>query len=326
MFLLRRVLLRCGLTATDVLHLATSATLGGDDDELRAFPLPAHGHAAGSRPRDPWAASAVRAVACVRQRPTRRSTRGARRQPPSRRRRGRCVVDTGQGDWRRLHGADRGWPVVGGLARHGAPAVRPARRAWSATPSGRTRREGVASRRPIERRRHRRAAALDVNGSVGAGCSAARAPAAPAAARPGRFGPLPERRLLRPGATEEDQMRRCPGCPWRPMSLVLLGCPADRALRELRARGTHRPAGTREIRAAACSEPRYKTNRAGSTRPAARVLRPCTGGSGGAPRTVRWERAACACARCRRSTRTRRTRRAAPTNHSSRSRAAPGCC
>ena len=37
MFLLRRVLLRCGLTATDVLHLATSATLGGDDDELRAF-------------------------------------------------------------------------------------------------------------------------------------------------------------------------------------------------------------------------------------------------------------------------------------------------
>ncbi len=37
MFLLRRVLLRCGRTATDVLHLATSATLGGDDDELRAF-------------------------------------------------------------------------------------------------------------------------------------------------------------------------------------------------------------------------------------------------------------------------------------------------
>jgi len=37
MFLLRRVLLRCGRTATDVLNLATSATLGGDDDELRAF-------------------------------------------------------------------------------------------------------------------------------------------------------------------------------------------------------------------------------------------------------------------------------------------------
>ena len=37
MFLLRRVLLRCKLSATDVLHLATSATLGGTDDELRSF-------------------------------------------------------------------------------------------------------------------------------------------------------------------------------------------------------------------------------------------------------------------------------------------------
>src|SRR5690606_32477641 len=32
-----RALLRCGLTAEQVLHLATSATLGGDDQELRKF-------------------------------------------------------------------------------------------------------------------------------------------------------------------------------------------------------------------------------------------------------------------------------------------------
>lgn len=37
MFLLRRALLRCGLAAEDVLHLATSATLGGDDVQLREF-------------------------------------------------------------------------------------------------------------------------------------------------------------------------------------------------------------------------------------------------------------------------------------------------
>ncbi len=37
MFLLRRVQLRCGLAVEDVLHLATSATLGGSDDELREF-------------------------------------------------------------------------------------------------------------------------------------------------------------------------------------------------------------------------------------------------------------------------------------------------
>ena len=37
MFLLRRVLLRCGLESTDILHLATSATLGGTDDDLKQF-------------------------------------------------------------------------------------------------------------------------------------------------------------------------------------------------------------------------------------------------------------------------------------------------
>lgn len=37
MFLLRRVMVRCGLQPTDVLHLATSATLGGSDEELAAF-------------------------------------------------------------------------------------------------------------------------------------------------------------------------------------------------------------------------------------------------------------------------------------------------
>ena len=37
MFLLRRVMVRCGLQPTDVLYLATSATLGGSDEELAAF-------------------------------------------------------------------------------------------------------------------------------------------------------------------------------------------------------------------------------------------------------------------------------------------------
>lgn len=37
MFLLRRVMVRCGLQPTDVLHLATSATLGGSDEELATF-------------------------------------------------------------------------------------------------------------------------------------------------------------------------------------------------------------------------------------------------------------------------------------------------
>lgn len=37
MFLLRRAMVRCGLQADDVLHLATSATLGGNDEELAAF-------------------------------------------------------------------------------------------------------------------------------------------------------------------------------------------------------------------------------------------------------------------------------------------------
>ena len=182
MFLLRRVLLRCGLTATDVLHLATSATLGGDDDELRAFlsqltatpPDRARVIRGRPQPSAPLPASGS-------DQPVGALVELDGNLPPGA---GAADVlsilgkETGDG----LHGADRGWSVVGGLARHGAPAVRPARRAWSATPSGRTRREGVASRRPIERRRHRRAAALDVNGSVGAGCSAARAPAAPAAA------------------------------------------------------------------------------------------------------------------------------------------------
>ena len=37
MFLLRRAMVRCGLQASEVLHLATSATLGGNDEELAAF-------------------------------------------------------------------------------------------------------------------------------------------------------------------------------------------------------------------------------------------------------------------------------------------------